>query len=361
MSRTVIWLLGLFALAILFFLCVRNNTPVIQQDILTRTSSALLAKPMEWVKVDVDGRNVTLTGVAPSEMLHDKATELALTVWGVISVDNQLTVAKPILEPEVVLAPEPVIHSPYASQFTKNTSTGIVLTGFVPSEAQRRALLQLAEEKFGSGQVMDQLQIRADAPEGWQQVAALAINNLALFDQGSAKLVDTNIDISGRVFDEQAKNTVTDIPFPQNFKVDFNLSVPQLVVEEVHQDTGLFCAEQFNKKLAGQVIHFSTDSVGLDIQDQVVFDKILEFSSSCPNSIIEVAGYTDSRGVDVYNIWLSEQRAVAAMKKLIKRGMREDRLTAKGYGESNPLSDNSSREGQANNRRIEFNYLREGE
>ncbi len=360
MSRTVIWLLGLLALGILIFLCVRNHTPDIQEDILTRTSSVLSAKSTEWVKVDVDGRNVTLTGVAPSESLRDNAVEIAGAVWGVVSVDNQLTITKPA--PAVVIAPEPVIHSSYNTQFTKNAS-GIVLTGSVPNEEQHRILVQLAEEKFGVGHVTDQLQTRADAPEGWQQVATLAIPNLAFFDQGSAKLVDTNIDISGRVVDEQAKNTVTGMQklLPQNFKGNFNVTVRQPVVEEVHQDTGLFCAEQFNKKLAGQVVHFSTDSVAVETQDQAVFDQILEFSSSCPNSIIEVAGHTDSRGVEVYNLWLSQQRAAAIMNKLIKRGMRKDRLKAKGYGESNPLSDNSSRKGQAKNRRIEFNYLQEGE
>ncbi len=362
MSRTIIWLLGLLALGILIFLCIRNHTPDIQNDILTRASSAVSVKPTEWAKVAVDGRNVTLTGVAASELLRDKAAETAGAVWGVVSVDNQLTVAKPIVESAVVLAPEPVIQLPYESQFTK-TTTGIILTGSVPSEEQRKILLQLAEEKFGTGHVTDQLQIRSDAPEGWQQTAALAITNLALFDQGSAKLVDTSIDVSGRVFDDLSKNTVIGMQklLPDNFSINFDLSVPELVVEELHQDTGLFCAEQFSQKLSGRVIHFSTDSAGVNAHEQAIFDQILEFTASCPNSIIEIAGHTDSRGARAYNLWLSQQRATAVMNILINRGIRQDRLIAKGYGESNPIFDNNSRDGQADNRRIEFNYLQEGE
>ena len=362
MSRTVIWLLGLIALALLIFLCVRNHLPDIQEDILNRTAGALSAAPTKWAKVAVEGRNVSLTGIAPSEALREKAVETAGAVRGVVSVNDRLTVAQAL--PEAVLAPKPVVvHLPYKTQFAKNAS-GLVLTGSVPNEELRRMLLQLAKEKFGAEHVKDQLQIDSGAPQGWQQAVAMAITNLALFDMGSASLVDTEISLSGRVASEQTKNEVVTAlqkRLPDNFSAEVNLTVPQLVVEEIHRDSGLFCKERFNKKIAGHSIHFSTDSVNVRAQSETVFNMILEFAASCPNSIIEVAGHTDSHGSKTYNMWLSRKRAIATMNKLIYRGMPADRLKVIGHGEESSLAGNDTRKGQAENRRIEFNYLQEAE
>lgn len=362
MGRTAIWLLGLFAFTLLVFLCVRNNTADIQEDILNRTASALSVAPTQWAKVAVDGRNVTLTGVAPSEALREKAVERAGAVWGVVSVDGQLTVVQAL--PDAVLKSEPVaVHRSYKTQFAKNAS-GIVLTGLVPDEQQHKNLLQLAEEKFGRGYVTDKLQINSGAPQGWRQAAVLAITNLALLDAGSASLIDTEISLSGRVVNEQTKKEVERAlqeRLPDNVNAKVNLTVPQLAVEEIHQDTGLFCKERFNKIIAGHAIHFSTNGVNVRAQAETVFNMILEFAVSCPNSIIEVAGHTDSHGSKAYNLWLSRERAIATMNKLIFRGMRADRLKVIGHGEENPLAGNESRKGQAENRRIEFNYLQEEE
>jgi hypothetical protein len=69
---------------------------------------------------------------------------------------------------------------------------------------------------------------------------------------------------------------------------------------------------------------------------------------------IEVAGHTDSMGSDAYNMKLSQQRAGAVRNFLISKGVAADRLTAKGYGESQPVADNATREGRIQNRRVEL-------
>ena len=53
-----------------------------------------LPAPTDWAKAKVDGRNVILTGIAPTEALREKATEMARAVPGVARVDNQITVAQ---------------------------------------------------------------------------------------------------------------------------------------------------------------------------------------------------------------------------------------------------------------------------
>lgn len=68
----------------------------------------------------------------------------------------------------------------------------------------------------------------------------------------------------------------------------------------------------------------------------------------------EIQGHTDSDGADVNNLKLSQQRADAVKEKLVSMGIDGSRLTTKGFGETKPIDDNSTAEGKANNRRVEF-------
>jgi outer membrane protein OmpA-like peptidoglycan-associated protein len=367
MSRTVITLLGLLALALLIFLCVRNHSTNIQTDIQNRTSNRLSDEPTTWAKVNTDGRNVLLSGIAPSEVLRNKAEEIALAVPGVVSVDNQIQLVKTAQASESIPRPESQsIHSPYTTQFTKTVS-GITLSGLVPDIENRNTLIQLAENKFGVGNVIDQLKIGLGAPQNWLQTAKAAISNLALFKEGAANLTDNQLNLTGQVIDNDAKTAVANSlgQLPQSFRVNLDLTSPEVAVEEsqdmVDQSSAASCADQFEQILTKRVIHFSTNSSLLKTQSQKAIKKILQFASICPNSIIEIAGHTDSRGAKSYNLALSQNRANATANKLIKKGFPANMLKIKGYGESNPSSDNMTARGQANNRRIEFSYLQEGE
>ncbi|HUS24454.1 MAG TPA: OmpA family protein [Candidatus Binatia bacterium] len=69
---------------------------------------------------------------------------------------------------------------------------------------------------------------------------------------------------------------------------------------------------------------------------------------------IEIAGHTDSTGDDGYNLQLSKRRAEAVRQYLIQSGVDAARLSAAGYGETQPVGDNESREGRSRNRRVEL-------
>jgi outer membrane protein OmpA-like peptidoglycan-associated protein len=73
-----------------------------------------------------------------------------------------------------------------------------------------------------------------------------------------------------------------------------------------------------------------------------------------PDLKFRVEGHTDGDGDESYNQKLSEERAAAVKNLLIKNGIEATRLDSKGYGESMPVDNNSTQEGRANNRRVEF-------
>ncbi|MGB5334162.1 MAG: OmpA family protein [Woeseiaceae bacterium] len=75
--------------------------------------------------------------------------------------------------------------------------------------------------------------------------------------------------------------------------------------------------------------------------------------------IVEVAGHTDSDGSAAYNEGLSQRRAITVRDYLVNQGVSGANLTFRGYGESAPIADNSTRDGKARNRRVELRILNE--
>ena len=73
-----------------------------------------------------------------------------------------------------------------------------------------------------------------------------------------------------------------------------------------------------------------------------------------PSVTIRINGYTDNVGNGADNLKLSEDRAKAVVNYLISQGINAKRLTSQGFGESQPVADNSTEEGRALNRRTEF-------
>src|SRR6059036_2623110 len=77
-------------------------------------------------------------------------------------------------------------------------------------------------------------------------------------------------------------------------------------------------------------------------------------SKEHPNLRALVEGHTDSIGSDAYNQRLSERRANAVGDYMIARGIEAQRITTKGWGESKPIASNKTKEGRAQNRRVEI-------
>jgi outer membrane protein OmpA-like peptidoglycan-associated protein len=76
---------------------------------------------------------------------------------------------------------------------------------------------------------------------------------------------------------------------------------------------------------------------------------------------IEVQGHTDNKGLAAMNKTLSQARADAVMKALVKRGIEAKRLTAKGFGQDKPVATNDTDEGRQKNRRVQFAIVEKGQ
>ena len=90
-----------------------------------------------------------------------------------------------------------------------------------------------------------------------------------------------------------------------------------------------------------------------------LLDEILEILRLAPEIMVEIAGHADTHGKATTNLVLSEARAASVLLYLIAQGENPDRYTSVGYGDTEPIADNTTAEGRARNRRIEFRALLE--
>ena len=103
-----------------------------------------------------------------------------------------------------------------------------------------------------------------------------------------------------------------------------------------------------------QGIKFKTASAKLTKSSYSTLDDIADLMIRIPEANLEVQGHTDNKGSDLKNLKLSEARAAAVVKYLVKKGVAKDRLRSEGYGSSKPIADNGNAAGRAQNRRVEL-------
>lgn len=104
-------------------------------------------------------------------------------------------------------------------------------------------------------------------------------------------------------------------------------------------------------------VHFDFDKATLRPEAIAILNDAAALLATHERVVVEVAGHTDSVGAEQYNQALSERRANAVRDYLISQGIRASRMTARGYGELQPVATNDTDEGRQMNRRVELIVL----
>lgn len=110
--------------------------------------------------------------------------------------------------------------------------------------------------------------------------------------------------------------------------------------------------EKINK--AAQNIFFQTSSYKLLPKSFTSLKEVVQILNENPSYNISVDGYTDNTGKPEYNLTLSGQRAQSVKNYLVENGIAESRITSAGHGIDNPIADNKTAAGRAQNRRVEM-------
>lgn len=104
-------------------------------------------------------------------------------------------------------------------------------------------------------------------------------------------------------------------------------------------------------------IFFDFDETTLRPESITELNQVVDFLKSNPTVKIEIAGHTDNKGSDEYNVALSDGRAGAVRSYLMENWIESGRVSSRGYGESQPVDTNETDEGRQRNRRVEFTIL----
>jgi OOP family OmpA-OmpF porin len=100
-------------------------------------------------------------------------------------------------------------------------------------------------------------------------------------------------------------------------------------------------------------VFFDSGKATLRSESYTELDELYDYMKHKKNLKVEIAGHTDDIGDDAFNLKLSQQRAETVKNYLVKKGISANRIVAKGYGETQPVADNTTEEGRQKNRRTE--------
>ncbi len=163
---------------------------------------------------------------------------------------------------------------------------------------------------------------------------------------GAHDVKATAVDELGNVSTDQTVNEIVVKPQPKVVQ-------PEETGDKLKK-SDLACQKNLDAVLGRATIHFESDSERIRPESMKLLEEVARILNTCPKTRVLVAGHTDATGSATYNQSLSERRAAAVGRALVKLGVSASRFSAVGYGESRPVADNDTEEGRAKNRRIEF-------
>ncbi|MCF6366682.1 MAG: OmpA family protein [Bacteroidales bacterium] len=143
----------------------------------------------------------------------------------------------------------------------------------------------------------------------------------------------------------------------KSFDQDMNYTAVDIAEADYDMEFDVGISYELPKTYTLKDVHFDTNKASLKSVSFKSLNELAEFMKHKTTLKIELAGHTDSDGEADMNLDLSQRRAETVRNYLIKKGISPDRLTAVGYGETQPVESNSTNEGKQKNRRTEVRIL----
>ncbi|GLQ35918.1 membrane protein [Amylibacter marinus] len=262
-----------------------------------------------------------------------------------------------------VLPPKPLIDGQTGDivipEFTatKSPEGQVQLRGRISSVPARNSVQAFAKALFGSENVYAQTRIDENLPDGWPLRVLGGLEALAELHHGTLIVQPETIQISGTGDSPSTKGAMSRILSVRvGTKDNFKLSVDydERLAKRDTPPTPQECETQIAEILAKSKIEFDPGRVDIKADSLAVVDQIAKVLRLCPTAEFEIQGHTDNSGSEELNQTLSQSRADAVLSALLTRRVLTSRMIARGYGPSQPITDNASEASRAQNRRISF-------
>jgi OOP family OmpA-OmpF porin len=241
------------------------------------------------------------------------------------------------------------------------TETGVLqMRGKVANAREQAVIDGFAKALFGAGNVRNATRLDPAVPEGWPVRVLAALESLHGMVSGSVVVQPDYVEIGGTTGDPEAQSNISRLLSTKlgdgahfELKVVYDKKLDPVLGLPTPEE----CVAEINQVLAAKKISFAPGSADIDADAAATLDRIAGLMKNCSDYPMEVGGHTDSQGREEMNQQLSQSRAEAVLNALLERRVLTENLTARGYGESEPVGDNGTEEGREANRRIEFRLV----
>lgn len=362
------WLLGILLIVIGAAAYALIMGPKISENMGDDIRAAFQNQNYEWADVEMNGHIATVTGNAPSNDVSRGAVEIAQNTicsdcqadspWHRVLSDVNVTTTQQVRAVETPPT-RASVQSPYTFSITKSEGGNVTLNGYVNNAQERESLLAKANTAFSESVQNSNIEVASGAPdENWVSVIEQGIEELAVMESGRFQIEDYNFLINGQANSADVRERINAFPssVPAGYNGASNINVPNLASNVVGQvKSQAICQTLFDDLNEGTKIEFPSGQS--DITGNSSFDLLAEISAAanqCQGFRIQIDGYTDNTGDADANQKLSERRANRVLAYLTQQGVERNRMTATGHGESDPIGDNATAEGQEKNRRTTF-------
>lgn len=243
---------------------------------------------------------------------------------------------------------------------TRSPEGQVQIRGRISDETMRSAVVSFAAAQFGAENVYSAARLDADVPKGWPKRVMAALSALGRLHNGAATVTVDKIEVRGATGDQTAKAEIARLlsaALGGAASYDLDVTYREALDPLAALPTPAECIEQLNVAASERKITFAPSSSDIEADAQDTIDKISDILRQCQDIEIEIGGHTDSQGRETMNEQLSQARADAVLNAIMARRILVSNLSAKGYGESQPIADNGTEAGREANRRIEFKLL----
>ncbi len=223
----------------------------------------------------------------------------------------------------------------------------VLVTGTVADEASKAGVLAKLREVYGADKVVDQISVGAvSTPGNWNEyVQKLITPELKQITKGQLKIDGNSVSLKGEVANEA-----------QREKIGTTVSASLNSTYTVNNGLRVSAADQgvLDSTLANRTVEFDSGKATLTPAGRAILDEMAAAMLKLKDRKVDLIGHTDNQGLKATNQSLSQARAEAVKIYLADKGIKPDLMTASGQGADRPIASNTTADGRARNRRIEF-------
>jgi outer membrane protein OmpA-like peptidoglycan-associated protein len=286
------------------------------------------------------------------------AVLLAIAYWWASGQTDPVPIETPVTVVQTTAPPAPEPEPEPSSVRIERDGGTVRLEGTVKTESERDAL---AAAVTNSGLSVDeQITVSSDVDDSDPRVVAALLSPLLDgTDDGELSLLDGTVTITGEALDpveaeeiQAAIETATAAGLEVDDQTTIRVLPEEVQIVELQKEIDQIF--ELAREIEGQYPNFEISVEDLSTGAKTTLDRVAVAMRRYPLPAVDIIGHTDSTGAQELNQILSEARAQAVTDYLVGIGVDSDRLQTMGRGESEPLADNSTESGRADNRRVDF-------